>query len=94
MAAKLKQLNFTVITVLDGSYRKMVTSLNDFAGELNRYDVGLFYYSGHGVQYQRTNYLVPVNANIQRAVDIQFEALNANRVLADMESARNPRSTS
>lgn len=87
MTAKLEQLHFKVITVLNGTYRKMLTSLNEFADELNRYDVALFYFSGHGVQYQGTNYLVPVNADIHRAVDIQFEALNATRVLADMGSS-------
>lgn len=87
MSAKLKGLGFKVITVVNGTYRRMVTAREEFASELNQYNVGLFYYSGHGVQYQGTNYLVPVNANIRRAVDIQFEALNASRVLADMQSS-------
>ena len=87
MAAKLESLHFKVIKVVNGTLRQMVTAENEFANELSRYDVGLFYFSGHGVQYQGTNYLVPVDANIRRSIDIQFEALNADRVLADMGSA-------
>jgi len=89
MASKLEQLNFDVITVLDGTYQDMLTTLDYFAEELKHYDVGLFYYSGHGIQYQGVNYLIPVDSNIQRASDVQFVTLNADRVLASMSNAGN-----
>lgn len=76
-----------MITVRNGNYRQMVTAVSEFADELSHYNVGLFYYSGHSLQYQGQNYLIPVNAKIQRPVDIQFEAVNAAQVLADMGSS-------
>jgi len=87
MVAKLEHLNFKVISVINGTYRQMINAENDFADQLNRYDVGLFYYSGHGVQFDGSNYLVPVDAKIQRSIDIQFDTLNAQRVIADMGAA-------
>ena len=50
-------------------------------------DVGLFYYAGHGLQVRGANYLVPVGANPTREADIDFQMLDSNLVLRQMESA-------
>ena len=49
----------------------------------------MFYYAGHGVQVDGRNYLVPVGADIQSEPDVEFEAVDAGRVLAYMEDAGN-----
>jgi len=50
-------------------------------------DAALFYYAGHGVQVRGNNYLVPITANPQREADVDFEMLNADLVLRQMEAA-------
>jgi uncharacterized caspase-like protein len=52
--------------------------------------VGLFYYAGHGVQVNGTNYLLPIDVKIQSSADIEYEGVNAGFVVAQMESAENP----
>jgi uncharacterized caspase-like protein len=48
--------------------------------------VGLFYYAGHGVQYQDENYLVPVDADVKFEDDILRMCFPVQRmVLANME---------
>jgi uncharacterized caspase-like protein len=58
-----------------------------FGNRLQGADVGLFYYAGHGVQVRGQNYLVPVDANPTREADVDFELLDANLVLRQMEGA-------
>lgn len=49
--------------------------------------VALFYYAGHGVQERGENYLVPVDANPTKKADFDFQMVNVNVVLRQMESA-------
>ena len=51
--------------------------------------MGLFYYAGHGLQVQGHNYLVPIGAQIESASDVEYEAVDAGRVLGKMEDAGN-----
>lgn len=63
-------------------------AVQDFGNEIQGADVALFYYAGHGVQVRGSNYLVPVSANPAREVDVDFQMLDANLVLREMEYGR------
>ena len=67
----------------------MRKAIGDFGLKLRDYDVGLFFYAGHGIQSNGINYLIPVDANLQTENDIEYNGVNAGRVLAKMEDARN-----
>ena len=47
----------------------------------------MFYYAGHGVQVRGSNYLVPVGANPTREADVDFQMVDVNLVLRQMEGA-------
>ena len=81
MASLLEKLDFAVIKRLDASKRDMEEAIYDLGRKLKKGGVGLFYFAGHGVQVQGFNYLIPVGANIETEGDVQYEAVNANRVL-------------
>jgi uncharacterized caspase-like protein len=51
--------------------------------------VGLFFYAGHGMQVNGENYLIPVNAQIEKEQDVELESVNLKRVLGEMEYAKN-----
>ena len=59
-----------------------------FGKQLEGADVGVFYYAGHGVQVRDTNYLVPVEANPTRELDVDFQMLDVNLVLRQMARVR------
>jgi uncharacterized caspase-like protein len=63
-------------------------AVQDFGNEIQSADVALFYYAGHGVQVRGANYLVPVGANPTREVDVDFQMLDINLVLREMEYGR------
>jgi uncharacterized caspase-like protein len=62
-------------------------AIRDFGTALKGSGVGLFYYAGHGLQLRGSNYLVPVGANPETTADIDFELVNANFVLDQMDAA-------
>ena len=89
MATTLRNLGFEVIDNLNVNQREMEKSIRTFGKKLRKYQVGMFYYSGHGIQMNGTNYLIPVNAEIETESDVKYEAVDAGRVLGKMEDAGN-----
>ncbi len=87
MADVLQSLDFKVIAKYNLRQREFDSAVQEFEDKLKNYDVGLFYYSGHGLQESGVNYLVPVDARIQSAIDIKYVSVNASRVLEKMEYA-------
>lgn len=61
MKSKLEALGFDVMLGLDVTRREMETMRDTFVRRLSDYDVGLFYYSGHGAQSMGENILCPVD---------------------------------
>ncbi len=89
IAKLLEGLNFQVTLLENASQRDMKKAIDTFGQSLQEGGTGLFYYSGHGVQVGGRNYLVPVGASIESEPDVEYEAVDAGRVLAKMEAARN-----
>lgn len=87
VSAKLKDLGFDVITLLDGTKRDMEDKIREFGEEARNYEVALFYYAGHGIQSGGINYLIPVDVVLKSQTDVEYDCTNANRVLAMMENA-------
>ncbi len=61
--------------------------VQQFGSRLQRADVGLFYYAGHGVQIRGNNYLVPIAANPTREADADFQMLDMALILKQMEGS-------
>lgn len=90
MATMLEKLGFDVILKKNVTHRSMEEAIRDFGNRLKkRKGVGLFFYAGHGLQTNNMNYLIPIGARIEKETDVQFEAVNAERILAEMASADN-----
>nr|VFJ65701.1 MAG: Caspase domain-containing protein [Candidatus Kentron sp. FW] len=60
MAKALKESGFQVSLVTDADQKRMKSAIRAFGKRLTANTVGLFYFSGHGVQYQGRNYLIPI----------------------------------
>jgi len=92
VADTLRGVGFVVLQHSDLTQKAMKIAVREFGDALEQAGadaVGLFYYSGHGIQVQGRNYMVPVNANIRRESDIDIEGVAADIVLGTMEFARN-----
>lgn len=89
MANTLKSLGFKVIAKKNANKRQMVDAINEFSRSLKNAEIGLFYYAGHGMQIRSQNYLIPVSVKVESESDVEFEAVNAARVLGKMRQAGN-----
>ena len=68
--------------VADGA--RMKQAIRDFGNRLSASDIRLFYYAGHGMQVNGFNYLIPVGSDIGTEDEVEFESVEANRILAKM----------
>ena len=85
----LSESGFSVTLIEDAALGGMRRAIRNFGDELAKSKVGIFYYAGHGMQVRGVNYLIPVNADIEREDEIADQAIDANLVLAKMDSAKN-----
>ncbi|MGX4807694.1 caspase family protein [Bradyrhizobium guangdongense] len=89
MAKTLKDAGFDVVesrhdlTALDT--RRV---LRDFADATRDADIAVVYYAGHGIEVEGSNYLIPVDAKLERDTDVYDEALSLDRVLVAVEPAK------
>jgi PQQ-dependent catabolism-associated CXXCW motif protein len=89
MSQALQAKGFRVTLRKDATRRQMIEAITEFGRELKKGGVGLFYFAGHGVQSKGRNYLIPVNAKVEAEGELEFETVDANRVLAAMDDAGN-----
>lgn len=84
---KLKSLGFNVIKVINPNQKDLKRVIDEFGMELKAYQTGLFYFAGHGVQVRGVNYLLPADANLKTEKMVEYDCVEASRVLAYMEES-------
>ncbi|WP_050404769.1 caspase family protein [Bradyrhizobium embrapense] len=89
MATTLKNAGFDVV-----DFRKDLPAvetrraLREFADLARDADIALVYYAGHGIEVDGANYLIPVDARLERDTDVYDEAFSLDRILVAIEPAR------
>jgi uncharacterized caspase-like protein len=90
IAAALTQAGFDVVLRTDASLDDMNKAVREFGNKLKaQKGVGLFYYSGHGTQVGGKSFLLPVDQDIEDSDEVAYKSLDAEAVLAKMQSAGN-----
>ena len=91
MQRALQSAGFETIVRLNAKRLDFYRAVDEFAAKIarNPQSVGLFYYAGHGVQAGGTNYLIPVDADIESNADLEANAFDVGRVLRAMQAAQN-----
>ena len=87
MANVLERCGFEVIKKVNATRIEMREAIRQFSSTLRRGGVGLFYYSGHGIQVDGENYLIPIDADVTMRFEVQDQCVNAASVLKSMEEA-------
>lgn len=86
MAKRLEGLGFDVTKGLDLAEDQFADTITRFFDKLKGAEVALFYYAGHGVQHQSTNYLVPVDARLKNQLQLKGETVSLNDIVGQMEA--------
>lgn len=81
------ELGFEVFMSLDADTSALQAALTAFGRAAKEADVALFFYSGHGVELEGANYMLPVSADIQSDVDLLSQGYRLDRVVELMVRA-------
>jgi formylglycine-generating enzyme required for sulfatase activity len=76
----LRGLGFESKLALNLDRRALDNALNTFAATVKPGDTALFYFSGHGMEVDGQNYLLPVDFSAQGEEDAKYQALAAGLV--------------
>ena len=87
MSAALRRLGFEVTTELDADRVELTEALRAFTRQSAGADVALVFYAGHGIEMDGVNYLVPVDARLERDVDVRFETVTVDDLLVSTSGA-------
>ncbi len=85
VAAALKRLGFDVSLGVDLDKSSTDRLLEGFERKLDGAEVALFFYAGHGLQVNGRNFLVPVDAKLEREAQLNFQAVALDLVQTLME---------
>lgn len=89
MAKTLKDAGFDIVDSRhDLSAQDTRRVLREFADATRSADIAVVYYAGHGIEVEGSNYLIPVDARLERDTDVYDEALSLDRVLVAVEPAK------
>jgi formylglycine-generating enzyme required for sulfatase activity len=83
----LRRLKFDVTELYDPDFRSLNSGIREFGIRATNADVAVVYYAGHGVQVDRENYLIPVDAKLERERDLLYEAMPLDRLLGEVSQA-------
>jgi hypothetical protein len=89
MAKVLQDLDFEVILLTNANLKSMDQGLEKFYRQLQKGAIGLFYYAGHGVQVNGENYLIPVDADLARESEVNYEAVPLGKLIGAIQDVEN-----
>lgn len=82
IAQALRNLGFTVTGPLpDQSKVQMDAALKDFGQRAQNATAAVVYFAGHGIEVTGSNYLIPIDAALQRDTNASLEAVKLEVVL-------------
>ena len=91
IGGELRKLGFLVDVQINMRRESMTNTIERFAAGLAKNKaIGLFYFAGHGLQLDWRNFLVPVDAKLDRASDVPAQAVDITRLIEGLGKAGNP----
>src|SRR6195256_2404758 len=89
MTATLKEAGFNVVDSRRNlNIADMRRAFRDFSDKARDADVAVVYFAGHGIEVDGANYVIPVDAALERDLDVYDEAFSLDRILATIEPAK------
>ena len=87
LSAALRRLGFDVTVAQDAGRTALTEALRAFTRRSTGADVALVFYAGHGMEMDGVNYLLPVDARLERDTDVRYETVTLDDVLASTSGA-------
>ncbi|MCC7284474.1 MAG: caspase family protein, partial [Acetobacteraceae bacterium] len=74
--------------LVDPDKRRFDAALSQFAREIQGAEIAVFYYSGHGMQIDGRNWMIPTDGRSTRPADLGQQHVGLHTVLALIEQAK------
>lgn len=86
----LTQAGFTVDSLLNATRRDMTAAIERFGTAAKRPDIRqvIFYYAGHGAQLEWRNYLLPVDAVVEKQEHMKQRCVDLSLLLGQLSAAK------
>lgn len=81
MERKLTELGFSTTRILDGDRETLIRGLSQFQKTARDSQVTLLFYSGHGMQIDGVNYLVPVNFDLNQGNSLKLQGIPMDTII-------------
>jgi len=89
MEALFRKAGFDVVEAKkDVGLAAMHRALRDFSDRVQDADIAVVFFAGHGIEVNGINYLIPVDAVLERDTDVEIEAVSLDRVTRMLEQAK------
>ena len=88
IAALLQGAGFQVELLRDAGINDTRRALREFIDRTRDADVAVLYFAGHGIEVDGENYLIPVDAVLERDIDVDDETISLDRLLRVVEPAK------
>ena len=88
MGAALQKAGYTVTVMKDRNLKEMKDDVREFKSLIKGGDEVFFFYSGHGVQIEAMNYLLPVDVRADSEDQVRDDALALSNVLSDLRAQK------
>ena len=66
----------------------MKRAIRDFSEKTQDADIAVVYYAGHGIEVDGTNYMIPVDAELARDVDVEDETVSLDRIVKVLDPVK------
>ena len=84
MAAALKQIDFEVLSVIDGDFEAMSSGIRKFLASAQESTVSLIYFAGHGIEVNGRNFLVATDVDMTSPQSVLGRSVDVTDMLATL----------
>jgi caspase domain-containing protein len=84
MKRELEERGFQVVYRENAARRVMNDAIEEFLGKLSTDAIGMVYFSGHGVQINSANFLIPTDLQAEKESDVAYDGIELGRLLDRM----------
>jgi tetratricopeptide (TPR) repeat protein len=88
VADALRGTGFQTVELVDLDRDAMVKALRAFRTMADKADWAVIYFAGHGIEINRVNYLIPIDARLADDRDVKIETVSFEELLSTVSGAR------
>lgn len=88
MSQALRKAGYVVTVVKDRNLKQMKDDVRDFKAHIKGGDEVVLFYSGHGVQIEAMNYLLPIDVRADNEDQVRDDGLALSKVLDDFRQQK------